>query len=833
MTLRRRTAVIVAFAMLGAVGVLIFVGRTLVGGGFQQLEDSYAERDGERMLRAIERETDQLSTTALDWASWDDTYNYVQAGSEAYEDSNLGQATLEALHLSLMAIVGLDGRPVYAEVYDGAGEALPFPGDLLSELGMMQSAAPANEGTQGVLPLADGILLVATRPVLRSDDSGPPAGTLVMGRWLDDSLLAALSQQTVASARLVKRATEPDAFERFDDAQGYVEPLDGEWTATYALLPTLVDDGSYAIETLAPRDISQKGVAVVSNLAWLLLAAGVFFGLTTFASLEVGVIRRLRRIGTAVHSVGSDPGLGRRLGMGASDEVGRLAGDIDNMLDSLERAERRYAQLVENAVDGIVQLRGEAIAFANPSAIRLLGIDESGRPSFLGDYFAPGVRARLSEAIAGAASGANLRFEAEVAVPGGTLRVIEMSITALEHEPGCAQVMLRDQTEKVATARARQEFERQMMDTQRLESVGLLAGGIAHDFNNLLMVVLGNASLLEPVVVEPEGRRALDELRLASTRASELTHQLLAYAGRGVVKNEPIELAALARETTELAARIAGKLVGIEVESEPGPSTIVADPTQIKQVVLNLITNALDALGGSNGRVHVRTGRSVHRLAGADGVAAMRPSIYVEVSDNGVGMTPEVQARMFEPFFSTKGTGRGLGLAALLGAVRGAGGDVQVRSAPGDGTTIRVYFPASSAAVPAAEAAAVTSRQEAPGAERRVLVVDDEPAVRQVTARLLERAGYAVTQAADGYAAMEVLEGSLEFDTCVVDMAMPGIDGTELVRRMRARGIVTPVLMVSGYADVTFDPDDAVSFLRKPFGAGELTGAVESVLAAA
>jgi CheY-like chemotaxis protein len=114
-----------------------------------------------------------------------------------------------------------------------------------------------------------------------------------------------------------------------------------------------------------------------------------------------------------------------------------------------------------------------------------------------------------------------------------------------------------------------------------------------------------------------------------------------------------------------------------------------------------------------------------------------------------------------------------------------------------------------------------------------VLVVDDEPAVRQVTARLLERAGYAVIQAADGYEAMDVLEGALEFDTCVVDMAMPGIDGTELVRRMRARGIDTPVLMVSGYADVTFDPDDAVSFLRKPFGAGELTGAVESVLAVA
>jgi CheY-like chemotaxis protein len=188
---------------------------------------------------------------------------------------------------------------------------------------------------------------------------------------------------------------------------------------------------------------------------------------------------------------------------------------------------------------------------------------------------------------------------------------------------------------------------------------------------------------------------------------------------------------------------------------------------------------------------------------------------------------------MFEPFYSTKGTGRGLGLAALLGAVRGAGGDVEVRSAAGAGTTIRVYFPASLAAVPAAETAPAASRQEAPAVERRVLVVDDEPAVRQVTARLLERAGYAVTQAADGYEAMNVLEGSQEFDTCVVDMAMPGIDGSELVRRMRARGIDIPVLMVSGYADVTFDPGDAISFLRKPFGAGELTGAVESVLAVA
>ncbi len=400
-----------------------------------------------------------------------------------------------------------------------------------------------------------------------------------------------------------------------------------------------------------------------------------------------------------------------------------------------------------------------------------------------------------------------------------------------------------DVTDSKFAEEERRRLEAQFHHAQKLESLGVLAGGIAHDFNNLLMSMLGHASLAEgELPAEAPAREHLKQIELAARRASELTNQMLAYSGRGRFIVEPVDLSALVKEMARLLETVISKSAELDLDLAPDLPAIEADATQIRQIVMNLITNASDALEERPGRITVKT--EVLPCGGASGELVLgqdlkgRRSVLLVVSDTGCGMDAATQKRIFDPFFTTKTTGRGLGLAAVLGIVRGHGGSIHVRSVPGRGTTVEVRFPAStlSPAPPPRATSSPTPRSRSLRGGT-ILVIDDEPSVRNIARAMLERLGFQVVLAEGGRAGVEIVRTQGRRLTAVLlDLTMPGERGDDVFAAIRRVLPSLPILVSSGWHESEAIPRLGASsrcgFLQKPYATRDLGEALAELLGA-
>jgi signal transduction histidine kinase/ActR/RegA family two-component response regulator len=375
----------------------------------------------------------------------------------------------------------------------------------------------------------------------------------------------------------------------------------------------------------------------------------------------------------------------------------------------------------------------------------------------------------------------------------------------------------------------RRQLESHMQHTQKLESLGVLAGGIAHDFNNLLTVILGNSRVaLADLGPQAPQRDALRRIRTAAEYAAELVDQILTYSGKPSVDLKPIDLSRLIGDMRTLLHASAAGRCKLELLYDSELPAVDADATQIRQVILNLVTNASEAAVDPGTAVTVRTDVT-YRSATAlrDTVGAAKTSgeyVVLEVADRGTGMDATTQARIFEPFFTGKSFGRGLGLASVLGIVRAHGGALEVESQPAEGTTIRALFPLSArpAVDPSTSSEAPPRVQGAGGIAGRILVVDDEPWVLEVAKAFLENAGYQVATAVGGHRGIELFKAQAgEFHAVVLDLAMPDLPGNEVLAEIRALHCEVPVIAVSGYnAEVAaerFGTAGFAGFLHKPY----------------
>jgi two-component system cell cycle sensor histidine kinase/response regulator CckA len=396
---------------------------------------------------------------------------------------------------------------------------------------------------------------------------------------------------------------------------------------------------------------------------------------------------------------------------------------------------------------------------------------------------------------------------------------------------------IRDEAERQAT-------QRRLLELQRAEGLGILAGGIAHDFNNLLVGVLGNADLALADLStgrDDEIRECLVDIRDAAHAATQLCRQMLAYAGRTTVKSQHFDLTAEIEELTRLLSASIPPSIELLVEPSDGSCWINGDLVQIRQVLMNLITNAADAIvdrkDNRPGHITVSLGspcvhENDHPIAGVTGTLVPGNYVRLSVRDDGCGMDEATLARIFDPFFTTKPHGHGLGLAAMLGVVRAHGGTLTVESTPGVGSCFTVYFPLTDVS----DETIITPRFVPSQTRRfRVLVVDDQARVRKVARKMLERANYEVVTAVDGIDALEVFERERDSIDCVVlDLGMPRLGGIETMQRLRTLAPELPVILSSGYSKdklPEFVADDRCCLrVHKPYDAQALTNAVAQLL---
>lgn len=401
-------------------------------------------------------------------------------------------------------------------------------------------------------------------------------------------------------------------------------------------------------------------------------------------------------------------------------------------------------------------------------------------------------------------------------------------------------VSVRDISERRRTQEERLDTERRLLEAQRFESLGVLAGGLAHDFNNLLMAISGSLDLARlRLPHDSPVARPISQAKASLARAADLTKQMLAYSGRGRVMVEPLSLSRVVEGMGALLASTVTPPVELRLHLDPAVPLVLADASQVRQVVVNLLLNAVEACGGRAGRIEVEVrGRDCDEglLAASQLVEKPAPGRFVvlSVADNGCGIDEATRGRLFDPFFSTKLLGRGLGLPAVLGIVRAHHGAILVESAVGWGTTITILLPVCATAEGGTGAEDAPARSVGEG-RSTVLVVDDQPSVREVVAEMLEEAGYRALKVVDGQAAVALMrERGSEIDCVLLDLTMPGLDGVATLRLVRELVPHIKVLVVSGSgADEVarrFAGQEVAGVLQKPYDIQSLLDELQRVL---
>ena len=539
-------------------------------------------------------------------------------------------------------------------------------------------------------------------------------------------------------------------------------------------------------------------------------------------------------------------------------EDGSLTTFIGTFVDITERKqmearlrdseERLRFSLDEVGVGGWVLDLVDHSSYRSPRHDQIFGYDtplEEWTYEMFLEHLVPEDRARVDQQFQHAMkTKGDWHFECRINRPDGEQRWI---LATGRHRLGPNGELSRmtgvvtDITERKQQEQARLELEQRLQQTQRLESLGVLAGGIAHDFNNLLMAILGHADLaLDEMSPAAPARQDIAEIRTGAQRAAELCAQLLTYSGKGSFERETMGLNELIEEMLHMLKTSISKKCLLNLNLEKGVFPVHIDAAQVRQILMNLVINASEAIGDRSGVISISTGMMDCSDTYVKDTYTIAPSsnglcVYVEVSDTGCGMDRDTLQRVFEPFFTTKFTGRGLGLSATMGIVSAHDGGLKAYSEPNKGTTFKVLFPA-------VDELPENTPKEGDDAEWKgrgtVLVVDDEETVRSISKKLLSRLGLDVLTAEDGQVGLELYrERKDDIDVVLLDLTMPHMDGTETYRALRAVNPDVKVILASGYSESDiasrFAGKGLMGCLQKPYSLTRLRNLLAEVLPSA
>jgi len=518
----------------------------------------------------------------------------------------------------------------------------------------------------------------------------------------------------------------------------------------------------------------------------------------------------------------------------------------------LEISRTKYFDLFDLAPVGYLTLNEKGLIMeANLTASRLLGVERSSlvnhplmrfilREDHDGYYLH---RKRLFE------TGMPQMFELRMLRRGGPPFCVRIEATAVQAgESGSLvyKVVMSDITEGKKVEQERLELERRFLHLQKLESLSTLAGGIAHDFNNLLAVILGSLELaLDDLSPGSSARPRIDNAIRASKRAADLIKQMLAYTGKGRYATENVNLSILVQENINFFRAAIPETTTLNLLLTHDSPPVLADANQLQQVVMNLITNAAEAIGETAGFITISTGTEIYKekdllKSRIDEKLSPGRFVYLEVADTGCGMDAETLHRLFEPFFTTRFFGRGLGMSAVLGIIRGHKGAIFVDSRVNKGTTIRIIFPVSETTLPESvqleSTEAILPVRKWPSSLRgTILIVDDQDEVINFSKEMATRSGYSVRTAADGQEAVEVFQGHADEIACVVlDLTMPRMDGIATFKALKQIRPDVKVILSSDYSEKEvaqrFTGKGLAGFIQKPYGYQQLRKELERVL---
>jgi PAS domain S-box-containing protein len=850
MTLRRKVVTTLVLTLATLVTIFLAVTGFAIDRTYVASDTSNAATLVLQARSSVDSAVTTLGNSCSDWAYWDDTYAFARHPGAAYIASNLNVTSIRNAGIDAMLFVDAKGSVLFGKQVDASGTTLTSIDPTIVRAFAPTSPLFASvlSGTEpgGLLLVGSQPVVIAARRILTSAFTGPPAGVLVFARTLSPTVITALNPLLGTTLRIEPvAAVAPStpaaaALVRLESGSRPVGRLiDNATAAGFLTMNDITGARSVLLTITSPRTrlaeaARFKGLLALSSLLMGLAVLGVMLQL-----LDRVVLSRVASLGGQVENVGATHDLSKRVSLPGSDELSRLAATVNQTLDSLaqsqrerdrltgelERDQRRVRYYFDNAHDLIFALDNSGLlTLVNATCCKVLGYDEHdllGRPVM--DLVAPESRGFVERAVAQIHNGETVPVTTvDIITREGQRLTLDLSGQRLREDGRVTGTfhIARDITERL-------QFEREIQRSQALDSLGSVAAGLAHDFNNVLTVVKGNLSLAQSCIEDPEAvNEHCDAAERALGRAQALATQLLTFSRGGAPVKEAVDVAALVRDVIQFG--LSGSAVLAVTDIDGDLPSVDADRNQLFQVVQNVVLNAREAMHDTG---TVRVTLQTRRVDQEHPFGTAIPGNYValEIADSGPGITPQDMKRIFVPFFSTKKSGHGLGLATVRSIVRRHSGDVVLTSVPGQGTTVCVCLPAG----PVAEKTASEMRTAAPvlTSHGRLLVMDDEPAVAGVACAMARRLGYDATAVENGEAAVsayaEAAGRGQPYDVVIMDLTVAGgMGGSEATRRLRERYPNAHVVASSGYSDDACIADYAArgfdGALAKPYSLEDL-----------
>lgn len=814
MTLRTKTISIVGFALASAIVILYAVLSHQFLASFSRLEEDSTRQDVRRVVEAFDDNIGKLNFTNTDWAQWDDTYAFVEDANETYRSTNLNPETIGRLNLNLVAYVHQSGRIVFATGFDPKnGQFRPVPPTIQSRLNPADPLVHHDTKTSsisGILPLPEGQMLIASRPILTGAAQGPIRGTLIFGRYLDDSMIRQLSERThfnIAIQRIGRLSGYEASLQNSPPGAIVIHTISEDVIGGYTVLYDVDQKPALLLRVDVPRSIYHQGKVSVRYLMTSLLLIGMAFVLISLFLLERLVLSRLGQITKEVQQVRDTGNLSLRLKSPGRDELATMAGNVNGMLESLEHFqsalrdnEKRYRWLIELSPEAIAVHSNRKLVFLNDACAHLLGADA---PLELLERDIMDFIPEDSRKLFGEQSKSSAQFvEAGLLRLDGTRVEVEIATVPVTYDSRpSVQVIIRDITESKRVAQELRSARDAAETANRAKSTFL--ANMSHELRTPLNAIIGYSEMLQDEAEEKRQMGLLPDLKKihsAGKHLLELINDILDLskieAGKIELFFEKFDVHQLIQDVVASIQPILEKNSNrVEVTTLSDPGELNADIVRTRQILLNLLSNACKFT--EQGTITVEISRK-----DVDG----REWIYIRVKDTGIGMTEEQVGRLFQSFTqadastSRKYGGTGLGLVISRKFSQMMGGDITVTSEIGSGSTFTVQLPAQPQVVHAGphhvleRVKSVAVQQEA----SLVLIIDDDPVVRDLLARFFTREGYPVVTAGSGPEGLRMAK-ELKPIAITLDVMMPGMDGWTVLNALKADPelVNIPVIMIT------------------------------------
>lgn len=874
MSIRTKITILLGVSFFLLMTTLMITSRIFVIGGFAELESQDVHINIERVLSEITNTLSHLVATTGDWAPWDDTYKYIQDQNEEYVNSNLPPVTLVNLNINFMLFVDSAGTLVNGLFVDlHTVNEKPIPHELWegirSKKKLLMHHLP--EGSiNGIIVINRQPVFIVSRPILKSDFSGPIRGALIVGRYVDENEIHRLSQIThlpIEAFATTDKQLPSDvkslksSFKKDDPIIIKIE--NDDFISGYSLLTDIEGNPGIIIKVLFPRKIFKHGHLTLNYCLFSFLAIGLVFFVLVMFFLEKVILLPLGWLSNKVNDINPNDSNLKCISLHREDELGQLTKALNGLLEqvnkktnalikvnkeleddisnrvkteiALRESEEKFRLISEQSLLAILITQNGSIKYVNKALSKIIGYPVEDILEWKRDEYSKIIYSEDKDYVMSqsrkkqnAESDIVINYKFRMVTKTNKVKwaALYSKTVIYEGQPAVLTTII-DISDNVEAKEEKEKLQRRLQRAQKMEAIGTLAGGVAHDLNNVLSGIVSYPDLILMQLPEKSPLiKSIMTIKQSGYKASAIVQDLLTLARRGVSVKETVNLNSLILDYIQSPEYKKLKSfypdVSEQVDLHQTLLNIMGSPVHLSKTIMNLISNAVEAMPDGGNLVISTENRYIDKpLKGYDDFQEGEYAV-ISVSDTGVGISAIEKDRIFEPFYTKKVMGRsgtGLGMAVVWGSVKDHHGHIEIESTVGKGTTFIIYFPATRK--PLAGTKGHASIELYRGEGESILVVDDVESQREIASALLSQLGYTVTAVSSGSEAVAFLNNHT-VDLLILDMIMdPGIDGLETYRKVLEIHPDQKAIIASGFSETERVEEaqrlGAGQYIKKPY----------------